>query len=99
MVPEQLAELSVANAVLLLVAVYALYSLLPDWRRLPPRMKVLWPALRGQFQLDDWGPVECLRQAAQKHGEIFRISKKDFVEFIENNPGAFIWMRDTLVVE
>ena len=73
MVPEQLAELSVANAVLVLVAVYALYSLLPDWRRLPPRMKVLWPALQGQFQLDDWGPVECLRQAAQKHGEIFRI--------------------------
>ena len=32
---------------------------------------MLWPALQGQFQLDDW-PVECLRQA-KKHGEIFRI--------------------------
>jgi CRP-like cAMP-binding protein len=32
-------------------------------------------------------------------GAIFRITKKDFLEFIENNPGAFIWMRDTLVVE
>ena len=32
-------------------------------------------------------------------GAIFRITKKDFLEFIKNNPGAFIWMRDTLVVE
>ena len=40
-----------------------------------------------------------LSLVAISDGEIFRISKKDFVEFIENNPGAFIWMRDTLVVE
>ena len=40
-----------------------------------------------------------LSLVAMTDGSIFRISKKDFVEFIENNPGAFIWMRDTLVVE
>jgi hypothetical protein len=40
-----------------------------------------------------------LSLVAISDGEIFRISKKDFVEFVENNPGAFIWMRDTLVVE
>ena len=32
-------------------------------------------------------------------GAIFRITGADFLEFLDNNPGAFIWMRDTLVVE
>jgi len=32
-------------------------------------------------------------------GKIFRIAGSDILEFLDNNPGAFIWMRDTLLVE
>ena len=30
---------------------------------------------------------------------INRIAGSDILEFLDNNPGAFIWMRDTLLVE
>ena len=36
---------------------------------------------------------------AQTDGKIFRIAGSDILEFLDNNPGAFIWMRDTLLVE
>jgi hypothetical protein len=39
----------------------------------PPRWPVLWRALRGEFRLEEFGPVECLRQAHGATGEIFRI--------------------------
>ena len=39
----------------------------------PPRWAVLFPALRGKFNLEAMGPVECLRQAYNSCGEIFRI--------------------------
>jgi len=32
-------------------------------------------------------------------GKVFRIAGSDILEFLDNNPGAFIWMRDTLLVE
>ena len=32
-------------------------------------------------------------------GKVFRIHGSDILEFLDNNPGAFIWMRDTLLVE
>ena len=31
-------------------------------------------------------------------GVIFRIAGDDFLDFLDNNPGAFIWMRDAIVV-
>ena len=37
--------------------------------------------------------------AALTDDKIFRIAGKDMLEFLDNNPGAFIWMRDTLLVE
>ena len=36
---------------------------------------------------------------AQSDGKVFRINGSDILEFLDNNPGAFIWMRDTLLVE
>jgi len=36
---------------------------------------------------------------ALSDGKIFRIAGSDILEFLDNNPGAFIWMRDTLLVE
>ena len=36
---------------------------------------------------------------AQTEGKVFRIQGSDILEFLDNNPGAFIWMRDTLMVE
>ena len=63
-------------SVLLILAVllplYYAYSAYVG-RAYPPRMHVLWDGLRGKFLLDEYGPVECLRQAQRKHGEIFRI--------------------------
>ena len=53
----------------------------------------------GRSSTSSRSDLHQLSLVAISDGEIFRISKKDFVEFIENNPGAFIWMRDTLVVE
>eukprot|EP00967_Tisochrysis_lutea_P088644 scaffold125875_cov30-Tisochrysis_lutea.AAC.6 len=35
---------------------------------------------------------------AVSEGTIFRIGGEDLLDFLDNNPGAFIWMRDTLVV-
>jgi len=55
-----------------LLPLYLAYSAYVS-RTYPPRMHVLWDGLRGKFQLDEYGPVECLRQAQRKHGEIFRI--------------------------
>lgn len=40
-----------------------------------------------------------LTMVAEIDGRIFRISGRDILEFLDNNPGAFIWMRDTLLVE
>jgi len=40
-----------------------------------------------------------LTMVAQTEGRLFRISGRDILEFLDNNPGAFIWMRDTLLVE
>jgi len=40
-----------------------------------------------------------LTMVAQTDGRLFRISGRDILEFLDNNPGAFIWMRDTLLVE
>jgi len=40
-----------------------------------------------------------LTLCAQTDGRIFRISGRDTLEFLDNNPGAFIWMRDTFLVE
>ena len=37
--------------------------------------------------------------SALTDGKIFRIAGSDILEFLDNNPGAFIWMRDTLLVE
>ena len=37
--------------------------------------------------------------SAQTDGKIFRIAGSDILEFLDNNPAAFIWMRDTLLVE
>eukprot|EP00316_Scyphosphaera_apsteinii_P000444 CAMPEP_0119331446 /NCGR_PEP_ID=MMETSP1333-20130426/80645_1 /TAXON_ID=418940 /ORGANISM="Scyphosphaera apsteinii, Strain RCC1455" /LENGTH=917 /DNA_ID=CAMNT_0007341055 /DNA_START=129 /DNA_END=2882 /DNA_ORIENTATION=+ len=39
-----------------------------------------------------------LNFAALTDGKVFRIDGDDLLEFLDNNPGAFIWMRDTLVV-
>ena len=36
---------------------------------------------------------------AQEDGRIFRIIGRDILEFLDNNPGAFMWMRDTFLVE
>jgi len=36
---------------------------------------------------------------ANTDGKVFRIAGSDILEFLDNNPGAFIWMRDTLLVE
>ena len=36
---------------------------------------------------------------ATTDGKVFRIAGSDILEFLDNNPGAFIWMRDTLLVE
>eukprot|EP00322_Chrysochromulina_rotalis_P019193 CAMPEP_0115869118 /NCGR_PEP_ID=MMETSP0287-20121206/21646_1 /TAXON_ID=412157 /ORGANISM="Chrysochromulina rotalis, Strain UIO044" /LENGTH=403 /DNA_ID=CAMNT_0003323799 /DNA_START=12 /DNA_END=1223 /DNA_ORIENTATION=+ len=36
---------------------------------------------------------------ALSDGKVFRIAGSDILEFLDNNPGAFIWMRDTLLVE
>lgn len=60
------------GALAVLVSLYCVYSMSAA-RHYPPRMHVLWPALQGKFKLDEYGPVECLRQAQRKHGEIFRI--------------------------
>lgn len=60
------------GAVAVLFSVYWIYSMIAA-RHYPPRMHVFWPAIRGKFKLDEYGPVECLRQAQRKHGEIFRI--------------------------
>ena len=60
------------GAVAVLFSVYWIYSMIAA-RHYPPQMHVFWPALRGEFKLDEYGPVECLRQAQRKHGEIFRI--------------------------
>ena len=60
------------GALTVLVSLYCIYSMIAT-RHYPPRMHVLWPALRGKFKLKEYGPVECLRQAQRKHGEIFRI--------------------------
>lgn len=60
------------GVVAILFSIYWIYSMIAA-RHYPPRMRVLWPALRGEFKLDEYGPVECLRQAQRKHGEIFRI--------------------------
>ena len=40
-----------------------------------------------------------LTMVAQSDGRLFRINGRDILEFLDNNPGAFIWMRDTLLVE
>lgn len=40
-----------------------------------------------------------LTLCAQTDGKLFRIQGSDILEFLDNNPGAFIWMRDTLIVE
>jgi hypothetical protein len=56
-------------------------------------------SVSGRSSASSRSNLHQLSLVAISDGEIFRISKKDFVEFIENNPGAFIWMRDTLVVE
>ena len=44
-------------------------------------------------------PSRRLTFQAQTDGKIFRIAGSDILEFLDNNPGAFIWMRDTLLVE
>ena len=36
---------------------------------------------------------------AKTDGKIFRFGGSDLLEFLDNNPGAFIWMRDTILVE
>ena len=73
LVPELLASQASALGVLaVLLPLYLIYSAIAA-RYYPPRMHVLWPALSGKFKLDEFGPVECLRQAQRKHGEIFRI--------------------------
>jgi len=39
-----------------------------------------------------------LNLVALTEGKIFRIDGEDLLDFLDNNPGAFIWMRDSLVV-
>ena len=39
-----------------------------------------------------------LSLTAVAEGTIFRIEGEELLDFLDNNPGAFIWMRDTLVV-
>jgi len=39
-----------------------------------------------------------LNFVALTDGVIFRIGGDDLLEFLDNNPGAFIWMRDTLAI-
>lgn len=39
-----------------------------------------------------------LTLTAVAEGTLFRIGGEDLLDFLDNNPGAFIWMRDTLVV-
>jgi len=39
-----------------------------------------------------------LTLTAERAGTIFHVIGEDLLDFLDNNPGAFIWMRDTLVV-
>ncbi|KAL1524967.1 hypothetical protein AB1Y20_019843 [Prymnesium parvum] len=68
---------------------------LPETEKEPFRMGAL---LVDVYSLEHRKPHR-LTMVAQTDGRLFRISGRDILEFLDNNPGAFIWMRDTLLVE
>jgi hypothetical protein len=65
-------------------------------------LKDVDPFTQGSLLVDvyalEHGEKHQLTFMALTEGQIFRIGGEDLLEFLDNNPGAFIWMRDTLVV-
>ena len=61
------------------------------------------PCTQGALMVDvyalEHGEKHQLTFMALTDGQIFRIDGDDLLEFLDNNPGAFIWMRDTILVE
>jgi CRP-like cAMP-binding protein len=60
------------------------------------------PFTQGCLLVDVFGlenqREHALNLVALTDSKIFRIDGDDLLDFLDNNPGAFIWMRDTLVV-
>ena len=65
-------------------------------------LKDVDPFTQGSLLVDvyalEHGEKHQLTFTSITEGQIFRIGGEDLLEFLDNNPGAFIWMRDTLVV-
>jgi hypothetical protein len=63
----------------------------------------LEPFGAGALLVNVYGLENRLRHeltlTAVAEGTLFRIGGEDLLDFLDNNPGAFIWMRDTLVVQ
>ena len=61
------------------------------------------PFAQGALLVDVWAlehkKAHRLTFVAKTDGKIFRFGGSDLLEFLDNNPGAFIWMRDTILVE
>ena len=71
------------------------------WHPAPPP-SLTRPLTQGSLMVDvyalEHGEKHQLTFMALTDGQIFRIDGDDLLEFLDNNPGAFIYMRDTLVV-
>ena len=61
------------------------------------------PFAQGALLVDVWArehkKAHRLTFVAKTDGKIFRFGGSDLLEFLANTPGAFIWMRDTILVE